>query len=169
MGVFLRWANPKPYRAQSLRARPVDAEAGDPAAARDQLAALLPVREQASGAQHPWTLAARHEIARWTGQAGDPANARDQLAGLLPLLEQVIGPEHPRTLTTRHELAHWTGQAGNPAAARDLFAALLPIREQVLAWRTRTARPSGMGSPGRRPGGQHGRHHRRAPAAGAAG
>ena len=53
--------------------------AGDPAAARDQLAELLPVRERVSGPEHPDTLAARQELARWTGRAGDLAAARDQL------------------------------------------------------------------------------------------
>ena len=45
--------------------------AGDPAAARDQLAALIPVRERMSGPDHPETLAARGNLAYWTGQAGD--------------------------------------------------------------------------------------------------
>jgi hypothetical protein len=44
-------------------------EAGDAAAARDQFAALLPVRERVSGAEHPDTLTARANLAYWTGQA----------------------------------------------------------------------------------------------------
>jgi hypothetical protein len=85
--------------------------AGEPAAARDQYAALLPARERVLGPEHPDTLAARHELARWTGEAGDPAAARDQYAALLPARERVLGPGHRRTLTTRHELAHWTAMA----------------------------------------------------------
>jgi hypothetical protein len=83
--------------------------AGNAAAARDQLAALLPVRERVLGADHPDTLAARHELASWTGQAGDAAAARDQLAALLPVRERVLGTDHPATLVTRHELASWAG------------------------------------------------------------
>ncbi|MEV3985315.1 tetratricopeptide repeat protein [Nonomuraea sp. NPDC049758] len=106
-------------------------QAGDAAAARDQLAALLPVRERVLGAEHPHTLSTRHYLADWTGQAGDAAAARDQLAALLPVRERVLGAEHPHTLITRHYLADWTGQAGDAAAARDQLAALLPIHERV--------------------------------------
>jgi Tetratricopeptide repeat len=44
-------------------------KAGDPAAARDQFAALLPVRERVSGPEHPDTLIARANLAYWTGKA----------------------------------------------------------------------------------------------------
>ncbi len=105
---------------------------GDPAAARDQFAALVPVRERVSGAEHPDTLITRHSLAYWTGQAGDAAAARDQLAALVPVRERVLGGEDPDTLTTRHNFAYWTGQAGDAAAARDQIAALVPVRERVL-------------------------------------
>ena len=80
--------------------------AGDPAAARDQYAALLPVEERVLGAEHPDTLTTRGNLARWTGDAGDPAAARDQYAALLPVRERVLGPEHPDTLTNRANLAY---------------------------------------------------------------
>ena len=76
-------------------------EAGDPAAARDLYAALLPVRERVLGPEHPDTLITRRQLARWTGEAGDPAAARDLFAGLLPVRERVSGagapghPDHP--------------------------------------------------------------------------
>ena len=107
-------------------------EAGDAAGARDQLAALLPVRERVSGAEHPDTLTTRNQLARFTGQAGDAAGARDQFAALLPVRERVLGAEHPRTLATHAELAYWTGKAGDAAGARDQFAAQLPVSERVL-------------------------------------
>ena len=54
--------------------RPLDrARRGIPAAARDQFAALLPVREQVLGAEHPDTLTARGNLAYWTGQANRQA------------------------------------------------------------------------------------------------
>jgi Tetratricopeptide repeat len=68
-------------------------------------------RERVSGPEHPATLTARANLARWTGQAGDAAAARDQYATLLPAVERVSGPEHPDTLAARANLAHWTGQA----------------------------------------------------------
>ena len=57
------------------------------------------------GAEHPDTLTARGNLARWTGQAGDPAGARDQYAALLPVRERVSGAEHPDTLIARANLA----------------------------------------------------------------
>ena len=47
--------------------------AGDAAGARDQFAALLPVRERILGAEHPYTLTTRHNHAYWTREAGDAA------------------------------------------------------------------------------------------------
>ena len=73
----------------------LDRGGGDPAGARDQFAALLPVRERVLGAEHPDTLTARANLARWTGEAGDAAGARDQFAALLPVRERVLGAEHP--------------------------------------------------------------------------
>ena len=106
--------------------------AGDEAGARDQYAALLPVRERASGPEDPDTLSDRGDFARWTGDAGDAAGARDQYAALLPVCERVLGPEHPDTLAARANLAYWTGATGDAAGARDQFAALLPVCERVL-------------------------------------
>ena len=105
---------------------------GSYAAARDLQRRIIDARERVLGPEHPNTLAARHQLARWTGEAGDAAAARDLLAGLLPVLERVLGPEHPNTLIVRDSLARWTGQAGDPAAARDLLAGLLPVLERVL-------------------------------------
>jgi hypothetical protein len=49
-------------------------EAGDPAAARDQYAELLPVRERVLGPEHPRTLATRHQLANWSSRADGGAN-----------------------------------------------------------------------------------------------
>jgi Tetratricopeptide repeat len=105
---------------------------GDAAGARDQFAALLPIREQVLGPAHPDTMDTRHELARWIGRAGDAAGARDQLAALLPIRERALGPEHPDTLATGGSLAYWAGRAGDAAEARDQFAALLSLYERIL-------------------------------------
>jgi hypothetical protein len=97
-----------------------------------QLIADAHSEDDAYGAEHPNTLAARAELASFTGNAGDAAAARDQLAALLPVYERVLGPEHPETLAARASLASFTGNAGDAAGARDQFAALLPMRERVL-------------------------------------
>jgi hypothetical protein len=106
--------------------------AGDAARARDQLAALLPMRERVSGPEQNSTLTARNDLAGWTGVAGDAAGARDQFAALLPIRERVSGPEHRETLAVRHNLASWTGQAGDAPGAHDQFASLLPVMDRVL-------------------------------------
>jgi hypothetical protein len=84
------------------------------------------------GPEHPYTLSARHELARWTGEAGDAAGARDQLIVLLPVLERVLGPDEPDLLAARGNLAFWAGEAGDAAGARDQLIALLPVLERVL-------------------------------------
>jgi hypothetical protein len=43
-------------------------EAGDAAAARDQYAALLPIRERVLGPEHPDTVTTRASLAVWTGR-----------------------------------------------------------------------------------------------------
>jgi hypothetical protein len=85
-------------------------------AARDLFRLIADARAQndSYGPEHPDTLAARRELAHWTGAAGDAAGARDQLAALLPLHERVLGPEHPDTLTTRASLAGRTERGGDP-------------------------------------------------------
>ena len=129
-------SEPAPEHPGALAARSELAysigQAGDPAGARDQFAALVPVTERILGPEHPDTLAARASLAYWTAQAGDVAAARDQFAALVPVAERVLGPEHPDTLTDRHNLANFAGYAGDAAAARDHFAALLPVREHVF-------------------------------------
>jgi hypothetical protein len=107
---------------------------GNYPAARDlsELIADAHNEDGAYGPEHPGTLTARFELARWTGAAGDAATARDQLAALVPIQERVCGADHRDTLATRANLARWTGESGDAARARDQFAALLPLRERVL-------------------------------------
>ena len=107
-------------------------EAGDPAGARDEYAALVPIEERVLGPNDPTVLTTRHELARWTGTSGDAAGARDQYAALVPIEERVLGPNDPTVLTTRHEFARWTGISGDAAGARDQYATLMPLREGIL-------------------------------------
>ncbi len=91
----------------------------------------LTLREHLQGSEHLLTLAARANIAHWTGEAGDRSRARDMCAELLPVVERVLGPNYQGTLRLRNNLALWTGWAGDPAAARKQFAALLSDRERL--------------------------------------
>ncbi|HRW19308.1 MAG TPA: tetratricopeptide repeat protein, partial [Dermatophilaceae bacterium] len=83
-------------------------QAGDPASARDQYAALLPDITRILCPDHTDTLATRHNLAHWTGQAGDPASARDQCAALLADRTRILGPDHPSTIRTQWEVGRWT-------------------------------------------------------------
>ena len=75
---------------------------GSYAAARDLQRRVLDARERVLGPEHPDTLAARSELARWTGQAGDPAAARDHVrraaarARAGPRPGAPGHPDHPR-------------------------------------------------------------------------
>jgi hypothetical protein len=59
--------------------------------AREHYWRVVKARERVLGPEHPDTLAARADLARWTGRAGDAAAARDQYAALLPVRERVSG------------------------------------------------------------------------------
>jgi hypothetical protein len=97
----------------------------------------LTLRTRIQGPSHPDTLAARDNIARWTGLSGDRAGALRLFQELLPDLEQVKGPCDPHTLATCGNVAHWTGQCGDAAEALRLYRELLPDMEQVLGPRHR--------------------------------
>jgi hypothetical protein len=71
---------------------------GSYAAARDLQQRVVEARVRVLGLEDPFTLTARHELARWTGAVGEPAAARDLFAVLLPVYERVLGSEHPVTL-----------------------------------------------------------------------
>ena len=81
------------------------------------MGALLPINERVLGLDHPETLDAHYQHARFTGMAGDPAAARDLLAANVSWTERVLAVEHPDSLIHHLELAHWTGEAGDPVAA----------------------------------------------------
>jgi hypothetical protein len=120
--------HPATLEAQFDRAE----RAGDPAATRDQLAALVPVYERVFGPDAPDTLDLRVNLAAGTGQAGDSAAARDQLAALVPVYERVFGPDARETLDLRRNLADQIGYAGDPTTARDQLVALVPVYEKVI-------------------------------------
>ena len=96
------------------------------------------MRERVLGPEHPHTLTARGNLARWTGEAGDAAGARDQFAALLPVRERVSGPEHPDTLTARANLAYWTGRAGTRPGPATSSPRCCPCASGSSARSTRT-------------------------------
>ena len=132
---------------------------GSYAAARDLQRRVLDARERVLGPEHPDTLTARANLARWTGQAGDPAAARDQFAALLPVLRAGPRPGAPGHPGRPRQPRPLDRGGGDPAAARDLFAALLPVASgsgpehpDTLTARATSPLDRGGGGPGRRPG-----------------
>ena len=72
----------------------------------------LPVVERILGREDAYTLIARANLARWTGEAGDAAAARDRFAALLPVDERVFGPEDAYTLIARTSSLARPGRRG---------------------------------------------------------
>ncbi|MEU1162469.1 tetratricopeptide repeat protein [Streptomyces sp. NPDC005921] len=107
-------------------------EAGQVAAARDHYRHLADTNTRRLGPDHPDTVTALGNLARWRGEAGDAAVAADTFAHLLERTVRVLGKDHPDTLTTRHSLARWRGRAGDAASAAAGLAELLPDQLRVL-------------------------------------
>ncbi|MFF5931563.1 tetratricopeptide repeat protein [Streptomyces hydrogenans] len=133
-------------------------EAGQAAAARDHYQHLHTTAHRLLGADHPDTLATRHNIARWRGEAGDPLGAARATTELLADQVRVLGPDHPDTLSARHDIANWLGEGGDPASATAAYAEVLddclrvlgPDHPQTLGarhnladWRGEAGDPSG--------------------------
>ena len=107
-------------------------DAGQVDTARPLLDRALDIAREVLGPDHPETLTARGNLARWLGETGQPAQAADQFRDLLTDVLRVLGPDHPDTLTTRGSLARWVGEAGQPAQAADQFRDLLTDALRVL-------------------------------------
>ncbi|MEU5872598.1 tetratricopeptide repeat protein [Glycomyces sp. NPDC047369] len=105
---------------------------GQVAAAAHHFRSLHQIAERHLGPDHPDTLAARHELARWRGRAGDPVGAAKDYAELLADRLRLLGGDHPQTLATRNSLAAWRGAAGDATGAAAAFAALLTDQARIL-------------------------------------
>ncbi|WP_265560307.1 FxSxx-COOH system tetratricopeptide repeat protein [Streptomyces hygroscopicus] len=113
-------AHPILYRVgQSL------GETGQAAAARDYCRHLATTTLSRLGPDHPDTLTARYDLARWRGESGDASGAAAALADLLTDRLRVFGPDHLGTFLARQGLGYWRGQAGDVDGAAAVFADLL--------------------------------------------
>ena len=70
-------------------------ESGNYSAARDLQQRIADAHRQALGDEHPETLAARHNLAIWTGNAGDPARGPRPARGLAAHLRADFGRRTP--------------------------------------------------------------------------
>ncbi|MFF4042747.1 FxSxx-COOH system tetratricopeptide repeat protein [Streptomyces sp. NPDC001816] len=106
-------------------------EAGQVTAATTHFHRLTETTGHHLGPDHPHTLTARHNLARWRGEAGDTAGAAAAYEQLLADQVRVLGEDHPDTLTNRNELARWRGEAGDAAGAAAALKQLLADRLRV--------------------------------------
>jgi hypothetical protein len=107
-------------------------ESGQFAAAAEHFQRLAAAAARHLGADHPSTLFARHNLARWQGEAGDVAGAVAAFAELLKDRTGILGPDHLHTFATRGNLCRWQGQAGDTAGAAQACAELLDDMRREL-------------------------------------
>jgi hypothetical protein len=72
----------------------------------------LSERTRLLGADHPNSLAIRHNLAFWLGESGDAAGARRACQDLAVDQERVFGSDHPDFLINQANLARWQAGAG---------------------------------------------------------
>ncbi|MCK2218702.1 FxSxx-COOH system tetratricopeptide repeat protein [Actinomadura sp. ATCC 31491] len=107
-------------------------EAGRPAVAGAFSADLLAICLRRLGPDHPDTLSARYNVARWRGRAGDATGAVAAFEELLPDCERALGADHPHTLIVRGGLAYCRGEIGDAAGAAAEFKELVTDFARVL-------------------------------------
>jgi hypothetical protein len=84
------------------------------------------------GREHPFTLLARSDLARWQGQAGYKRRAVSTLRRVLPRLRDAFGPQHAATLNAIGSLAFWQGEMRDTAAAMSTTCRHLHLLETIL-------------------------------------
>ncbi len=125
--------------------------AGQPLPAVSRLRRLHRRRDTLLGPDHPDTLTARHDIARYLAEAGRLPEAVALLDRLAPDRERVLGARHAATLVTRTSKARFLRDGGDAPGALhqlrevlpDLTAALGPEHVDVLLARQELARTLG--------------------------
>jgi hypothetical protein len=84
------------------------------------------------GADHPDTLAARHDIARMLAARGDHAGAEAKFRDVFAARLRVLGADHPGTLDTRHCIAGEMAARGDLAGAETEYRDILAAKLRVL-------------------------------------
>ncbi|MFF2937532.1 tetratricopeptide repeat protein [Streptomyces mirabilis] len=106
--------------------------AGQPLPAVHLLRQLHRQRDALLGPDHPDTLAARHDIARYLAEAAQLSEAVALLDRLACDRQRVLGPRHTATLVTRSSKARFLREGGDAPQALRLFRELLPDMTAVL-------------------------------------
>jgi tetratricopeptide (TPR) repeat protein len=108
------------------------AQRGLSVAAEATQQAVLAVRQQALGANHPDTINARYEIAEAIRMQGDYARAIAAHRDVLEAQRRILGPEHPDTLVTQHNVAAVMSFQGHYAQAEAEYRHVLGVEIRVL-------------------------------------
>jgi eukaryotic-like serine/threonine-protein kinase len=106
--------------------------AGQPLPAVSLLRPLHQQRAAQLGRDHPDTLAALHDIARYLAEAGQFSEAVALLDRLAADRQRVLGPRHTATLVTLSSKARFLREQGDAPQALRLFRELLPDMAAVL-------------------------------------
>ncbi|MFD9502353.1 tetratricopeptide repeat protein [Streptomyces sp. NPDC060035] len=106
--------------------------AGRPATAVQALWTLLEQRRGHLGDDHPATLVARNDIARYLLEAGELVRASGILDQLVLDRQRVLGAGHEQTLATRRLSARSCRESGDFAGSVQRYRALLPDQERAL-------------------------------------
>src|SRR5438552_4048893 len=94
--------------------------------------AVVEVRSQVLGPEHPDTLRSRNRLAVTLWRQAKFMEAEADFRKLIKLEEKAIGPEHPNTLSSRHRLAAVLYREGKYAEAEAEDRQVLKLREKVL-------------------------------------
>lgn len=94
--------------------------------------AVAAERARLFGADHPDTLASRHDAAFALGRTGRAADALRAYKHVAEARIRVLGADHPDTLATRQEMAYVLGRLGRHGDARQVYAAVLAARERTM-------------------------------------
>ncbi|MGA5063548.1 protein kinase domain-containing protein [Streptomyces exfoliatus] len=86
---------------------------------------------QEHGADHPVTLALRHQLAHWTGEAGRPDQAWELFGLLLQDRLRLQGEAHPDVHLCAHQVAHWLGRAGRIEEAVSRYVGLYELTRDL--------------------------------------
>uniref|UniRef100_A0AAU2A2T5 Tetratricopeptide repeat protein n=1 Tax=Streptomyces sp. NBC_00093 TaxID=2975649 RepID=A0AAU2A2T5_9ACTN len=106
--------------------------AGRPTDAVHRLTDLLGQRRRSLGENHPDTLTARHDIARYLGEAGKHHDAVRILDQVVADRGRVLGADHEHTLVTRSSRARFLRETGDVQGALVGLREVLPDQERVL-------------------------------------
>ncbi|GIF63245.1 hypothetical protein Ais01nite_12800 [Asanoa ishikariensis] len=107
-------------------------QAGNPTLAIEKLKRVRNTLVLLSGVDDPLTLAAGHDIARWTGETGDLFGAVALLSEAITARERVIGEYHRETFRSRHLHAVYLARGGSTREAALLLADLIDDQRRHL-------------------------------------